>query len=254
VDRRRLGRTGLDVSPIAFGAFKIGRNRGTKYLHGYDLPDDEAVDRMLNGVLDLGINLIDTAPAYGLSERRIGRALSHRRSEYAISTKAGESFHDGRSTYDFSSSAIRRSVQQSLERLSTDVVDILLLHSNGEDLAILKETDAVETLLDLRSAGLARAVGFSGKTVDGAYAALAWADVLMVEYHLQDRSHEGVVAEAAAADVGILVKKGLASGRLDPAQAVRFVLSNAAVGSLVIGSLSLDHLSDALAAVQRAGA
>ena len=62
---RRLGRTGLNVSPIGFGAFKIGRNEQIKYPKGYELPDDDSTDALLNGVLDLGVNLIDTAPAYG---------------------------------------------------------------------------------------------------------------------------------------------------------------------------------------------
>jgi len=251
MDRRRLGRTGLNVSAIGFGAFKIGRCEQIKYPHTYELPDEQTVARLLNGVLDLGINLIDTAPAYGASEERIGRALSHRRREFVLATKVGETFRDGRSSYDFSSAAIRQSVRRSLQNLQTDVIDILLIHSSGEDEKILSETDAVETLHDLRAAGLVRAIGFSGKTVQGAFAALRWADVLMVEYHLDDASHEGVLAEARSGDVGVLVKKGLASGHLEPEPAIRFVLSNPAVASLVLGSLDLAHLRDAAAIVHR---
>ena len=248
---RRLGRSSLHVSPIGFGAFKIGRNVGAKYPDPYELPDEPAVERLLNGVLDLGINLIDTAPAYGLSEERIGRAIAHRRGDFILSTKAGETFEDGRSTYDFSGSAIRASVQRSLRRLKTDVIDMLFIHSDGNDLAILNETDAIDAICALREAGQVRAIGFSGKTVAGARAALAWTDVLMVEYHLEDSSHEGVIAEAAGADVGIIVKKPLASGHLDPRAAIPFILSNEAVGSLVIGGLSLDHLRDNIALAAR---
>ena len=78
---RPLGKTGLAVCPISFGSFKIGRNENTKYAQGYDLPTDAEVEQLLNGVLDLGINLLDTAPAYGTAEERIGRAISHRRRE-----------------------------------------------------------------------------------------------------------------------------------------------------------------------------
>jgi aryl-alcohol dehydrogenase-like predicted oxidoreductase len=242
VVHRRLGRTGRHVSPIGFGAFKIGRNQGIKYASGYDLPDEAAVAALLEGVLDLGINLIDTAPAYGLSEERVGRALASRRHEYVLSTKAGELFQDGQSTYDFTSSGIRRSIQRSLRRLRTDHVDLLLIHSDGNDADILERSDAVRTLLDLRDAGLARAVGFSGKTVDGARSALAWADAVMVEYHAEDRSHEPVIAEAGAADVGVIVKKGLASGRLAPDVAIPFILENPHVASIVVGGLDLAHL------------
>lgn len=239
---RHLGRTGLEVSPIGFGAFKIGRNVGIKYPEPYDLPDERASAALLNAVLDLGINYIDTAAAYGSSEERVGRALASRRHEVVLSTKAGESFEDGRSTWDYSSSAMRRSVQRSLHRLQTDVVDVLFLHAGAEDLRVQRETDVVETMLDLRKAGLARAVGFSGKTTAGAKAALAWADVLMIEYHTLDRSHGSILDAAHAAGVGVVVKKGLASGRLAPAEAIPFVLECPSVASLVIGGLEIDHV------------
>jgi len=246
VDRRPLGRGGPLVSPVGFGAVKIGRNTAVKYPSGYDLPSEPQVAQLLNGVLDLGINLIDTAPAYGSSEERIGRAVGHRRTEFVLCTKAGEQFDQGHSRFDFSGSAIRRSLEESLRRLRTDRADVLLLHSDGRDLEILEHTDAVETLLALRSAGLARQVGLSGKTVAGARAALAWADVLMVPYNLEDPSHAAVIEEAHRAGVGVLVKKGLGAGRLVAAEALPFALAPAGVSSVVVGSLSLAHLRENL--------
>lgn len=239
---REIGRTGFHVFPVGFGAFKIGRNQGVKYPRGYELPNEAEVAELLNGVLDLGINLIDTAPAYGFSEERIGAAVAHRREEFTLSTKVGETFEDGRSTYDFSAVAIRQSVERSLRRLKTDVVDLLFLHSNGDDLKLLQETDAVETLLSLKAAGSAKAIGLSGKTVDGARKALAWADVLMVEYHRDDISHAAVIGEAAAAGVGVIVKKGLAAGRIPAGEAITFLLSNPGIAGVVIGGLNRDHL------------
>jgi aryl-alcohol dehydrogenase-like predicted oxidoreductase len=250
---RSLGRTGLDVSPIGFGAFKIGRNQNVKYPSAYDLPDDQAVDRLLNGVLDCGVNLIDTAPAYGLSEERIGRAIAQRRDEFVLCTKVGETFRiddeTGRpiSTYDFSEQTIRASVERSLSRLRTDSIDILLLHSDGRDLFILNQTDAIASLMRLKEDGLVRCIGLSGKTAAGHSAALDWADVIMVEYHAGNRSEEVVIAEAATAGVGVLVKKGLAAGHLPPAPGIRFVLSNPDVASLVIGGLNLDHIRENIA-------
>lgn len=230
------------VSPIGFGAFKIGRNQGIKYAQSYELPDDREVEQLLNGVLDLGINYIDTAPAYGISEQRIGQAIGHRRAEYVLSTKVGETFANGQSTFNYSSDAIRASIERSCKRLRTDVLDIVFIHSNGDDLAILEHTDVAATLMDLRQAGTIRAIGMSGKTVQGAQAALAWADAIMVEFHLDDRSHEGVIAEAADRGVGVVVKKGLASGRLPADDAITFVLSNANITSMVIGGLNLEHI------------
>ncbi len=239
---RTVGKSGLNVSPVGFGAFKIGRNEKVKYSDQYDLPNERESARLLNGLLDLGISFIDTAPAYGLSEERIGRAISQRRDEFVLSTKVGETFTNGTSTYGFSSDAVRESVNRSLQRLKTDVLDLLFIHSDGSDLQILKETDVVETLIELKAAGTTKAIGFSGKTVDGARAAIGWADAIMVEYHSDDTSHAEVIADAARRGVGVVVKKGLASGRLSADNAIRFVLSNPHISSLVIGGLNLDHL------------
>jgi aryl-alcohol dehydrogenase-like predicted oxidoreductase len=247
-ERRPLGRTGLCVSPLGFGAFKIGRNQKTKYPAPYDLPSEPEVAALLNGILDLGVNYIDTAPAYGHSEERIGRLLSARRGECVLSTKVGERFADGVSTYDFSAKAIRDSFEQSLRRLATEAIDVLLLHSDGRDRWIQTQTDAVCALQALKAKGLARAIGLSGKTVEGARLALEWADVIMVEYHLEDRSHEEVIAEAAARGLGVVVKKGLGSGRLPAEAAIRFVLENPRVATIVVGGLNLAHFRSNVAA------
>lgn len=242
MDSRPLGKTGLRVAPIGFGAFKIGRNEKTKYAETYALPTDAESDRLLNAILDLGINLIDTAPAYGLSEDRIGRALAHRRKEIVLSTKVGEQFEAGQSTYDFSEAAIRTSIEQSLARLSTDVLDLVCVHARFPDLEIVRDLPALATLADLKRRGVIRAVGFSGKTPEAALAALPLVDVLMIEYHVEDDSHADVIRRAAAAGVGVVVKKGLASGRIRPEVAIPYVLSNPGVCALVIGGLSIDHM------------
>ena len=239
---RRLGKTGLTVSPIGFGAFKIGRNEKTKYSDPYPLPDEQEVERLLNGLLDLGVTHLDTAPAYGLSEERIGRSLAHRRKELTLSTKVGEIFEQGESRYDFSAAGVRASVEQSLRRLRTDVVDLVFIHAHAADVEIQQSSDVVPTLCEMKRQGLVRAIGLSGKTQAGARLALDWADVLMVEYHLHDQSHAGVIAAAADRGLGVIVKKGLASGQLAPEQAIRFALANPGVASLVVGGLNLDHM------------
>lgn len=243
MDQRRLGRSGPLVSSVGYGAFKIGRNQQTKYAAYYELPTDAEVSLLLNGLLDLGVNLIDTAPAYGFSEERIGRAISHRRAEFTLSTKVGETFADGRSTYDFSASAIETSVQRSLERLRTDVLDAVFIHATGDDSAILTQSDAISTLQRLRDRGLIRQIGLSAKTVAAAHAALDWADAIMVEYHLEDRSAEPVISAAQSRGIGVVVKKALASGKLPPDEALKFVLSNPGVTSTVIGTLNLQNMS-----------
>lgn len=239
---RPLGQTGLAVSVIGYGAVKIGRNQAVKYPRPFELPGEAEAARVLNAVLDCGITHIDTAPAYGLSEERIGRALAHRRGEFVLSTKVGEEFIDGRSRFDFSAAAIRGSVHRSLARLRCDVLDLVLIHSHGNDRAILEESDAVATLLDLRWRGLVRGIGLSGKTVAGAKLALDWADAIMVEYSLDERSHEEVIAEAHRRGVAVLVKKALGSGRLPAEAALSFVLANPHVTNVVVGGVNVEHL------------
>jgi aryl-alcohol dehydrogenase-like predicted oxidoreductase len=254
VDRRPLGRTGIELSLIGFGAFKIGRNQGIKYAQGYELPAEVEVSRLLNGVLDLGINYIDTAPAYGLSEERIGQAIAGRKSDFIISTKVGETFEYGKSQYDFTAVGIERSLARSCERLRVDVLDLVFIHSDGNDEHILRSTEAVSALRHAREAGRVRAIGFSGKTADGARASLDWADAIMVEYHLNDASHDQVMKDANERGVGVIVKKGLASGRLPPEQAIPFVLAHPAVTSMVIGGLNLQHIESNLRYAEQKGA
>lgn len=239
---RSLGNTGCSISALGFGSFKIGRNQQIKYDQPYDLPDDATTELLLNSILDLGINHIDTAPAYGISEERIGQFLSHRRDEFLLSTKIGETFENEQSTYDFSRSSLQSSIERSLQRLKTDRLDMVLIHSNGNDEEILTQTDAVDVLQTFKQAGQIRWIGLSGKTVAGATSALAWADVLMVEYHLEDDSHADVIRQAAQQGCGVIVKKGLASGHLPPEAAISFVLGNPGISNLVVGGLNLDHI------------
>lgn len=233
--------------PLGFGAFKIGRNAGAKYPQPYDLPSEAESSRLLNDLLDLGCRWIDTAPAYGLSEERIGRAISSRRSEYTLSTKVGETFELGRSTYDYSRSAVRGSLDRSLQRLRTDRLDVVLIHSDGRDLDILNDTDVVAALREAKARGDVGAVGLSGKTPAGAMAAMEWADVLMIEYHIDDQSHDAVLREAARRGVRVLIKKGLASGRLPPDEAIRFLLARPEIDCVIVGGLNLDHFARNLA-------
>lgn len=232
------------VSRLGFGSFKIGRNEGIKYPTAYALPTDHDVATLLNGILDLGCNLIDTAPAYGLSEERIGHAIGHRRNEFVLSTKVGETFEAGASTYDYSTSSVKASVERSLRRLKTDHLDVVFIHSNGDDQRILMETDIVQTLQDLRSQGAIRAIGLSGKTVEGAQLAMDWADALMVEYNLGNQTHHDLITHAANHGISVFVKKGLGSGNLPAADSIRFVLSHSGVASLIVGGLNLAHFQD----------
>ena len=151
---RPLGRTGLMVAPIGLGTVKIGRTQGVTYPQPFELPDDDAVRSLLGAAHECGVNLIDTAPAYGTSEERLGRLLPGPRDRWVIVTKCGEEFEDGRSRFDFSAPATRASVERSLRRLRTDYLDVVLIHSDGRDEAILNDEDALGELVELKRRGL----------------------------------------------------------------------------------------------------
>ena len=244
-----LGRSGVRVSRVAFGAVKIGRTAGLKYPGGFTLPSQDGVDALLDALVTSGITTLDTAPAYGLSEQRIGDWLRRRGGPQALAgrtlcSKTGETFdpETASSAFDFSAGATRASVSRSLDRLGVDALDVVHVHSSGDDLAIQDESGCVDALRALRDDGAVRAIGFSGKTVEGTRRAIDWADSVMVTLHADDTSHLGVIEEAAAAGVGVMVKKGMGSGHLPAREALRFLGGVAGVSSVVIGSLSAAHM------------
>ena len=239
---RPLGRTGLSVSLLGLGTVKLGRDRQVKYPTAFRIPDDVEAARLLDCAADLGINLLDTAPAYGASEERLGRLLCGRRSQWLICTKVGEIFEDGRSRYDFSPEHVRSSVERSLARLQTDRLDIVLIHSDGRDREILTRLGTLEALQALKRAGLIRAVGISHKSVDGAACAIdAGCDVIMATLNLQERSEAAQIARAGAAGCGVLVKKALGSGHAGP-DSLRFVAAQPGVSSILVGTIDPEHL------------
>lgn len=286
MDLRPLGNTGLHVSPIGLGTVKIGRNRAVKYPggEGLTLPSDEQVAELLSAAADLGVNLIDTAPAYGSSEERIGAIMHAKkwfggRDRWVLSTKAGEDFDNasGESRFDFAPQAIRASVERSMRRLKTDYLDLVLLHSDGRDEWIIRDSGALDALRELARLGTIRAFGISTKTVDGGLMAVRRAegvggacDVVMVTYNPTHRTEGYVIDSAAHRGVGVLIKKALGSGHLkelwqrtpaefkggteDPVEAaLRFVFMRRGVGSVVLGTANAEHLRASIAAAERIG-
>lgn len=250
---RPLGDTGLQVSLLGLGTVKLGRNEGVKYPQGFDLPDDAAATALLETARDLGITLLDTAPAYGVAEERLGRLLPGPREGWVLATKAGEWFEQGRSRFDFSPAAIRGSVETSLRRLRTDWLDVVLLHSDGSDEAGDRFLPAAAELADLKRRGLVRATGFSGKTAAGGLHLLPHVDVVMATWTPGQDGDLPLIAAARAAGRGVLLKKVLASGHAaDPARALAAAATLPGVSAIVVGTLSPANLRANAAAAGRA--
>lgn len=248
---RPLGSTGLNVSPLGLGTVKLGRDQGVKYPNGFRIPDDTQARQLLGLARDLGINLLDTAPAYGVSELRLGPLLRGQRDHWVIVSKVGEEFVDGQSHFDFTPSHTRRSVERSLKRLQTDRIELVLVHSDGHDMDILQNSGVYETLAALKQEGKILGYGLSGKTVEGGLLALEQGDCAMVTYNLNEQSERPVLDYAQAHGKGILVKKALASGHLcldstqDPVRlSFELLFSHPGVGAAIIGTINPQHLSD----------
>lgn len=252
MEMRALGETGIRVSLLGLGTVKLGRNEGVKYPQGFDLPDDRAVVTLLETARGLGINLLDTAPAYGLSEQRLGQLRPGRREDWVIATKTGEYFDNGVSRFDFAPAAIRASVENSLRLLRTDYLDVLLLHSDGVEEAGDRFLPAVEELGRLKQEGLIRATGFSGKTVAGGDRLLPLVDVLMATWNPGYTDEASLIARAGARGRGVLIKKALASGHVaDPATALQAAATLPGTCSIVVGTLSPANLRANAAALQK---
>lgn len=243
---RSLGQTGLKVSSLGLGTVKFGRNEGVKYPSAFQLPSDDEIIHLLSVAKELGLNLLDTAPAYGTSEERLGKLLQNERHDWIISTKAGEEFNNGNSTFDFSSSAIRNSIERSLKRLKTDYLDIVLIHSNGNDEKIIVEDEVFTTLNALKSAGKIRAFGMSTKTVAGGLLTIDHADVAMVTYNRECTDDLKVIQYAHQKQKGIFIKKALASGhmKMSAKEYMRFVLQEPGVTSVIVGTINEKHLRE----------
>lgn len=153
VERRRLGKTDMDVSALGFGGSEIG----------YERTEQATVDKLLNAALDAGLNVIDTAECYVDSEGAIGRAVGHRRKDYWLFTKVGHWPKDG-----WTGAGIAQSIERSLQRLATDHVDVVHLHSCPK--AMLEQGEVIEALEKAKQEGKTRYIGYSGDREDALYA------------------------------------------------------------------------------------
>ncbi len=209
-----LGRTGLEVTTLAYGAMEL---RGVGPMGGRQL-DPGHVDRLLNQVLDSGINFIDTSPDYGDSEEHIGRAISHRRDEFFLASKCGcQVGVDGPSAagpmaHIFTRENVRAGVEQSLGRMRTDHLDVVQFHGSPSP-ATLAEHDALGELEVLRDEGKIRFIGMSGTLPElPNQIAMGVFDEFQIPYSALERDHEELISAAAASGAGVVVRGGVARG------------------------------------------
>jgi aryl-alcohol dehydrogenase-like predicted oxidoreductase len=203
-----FGKTGLKVSRIAFGAGPIG------YLDS----SQEKAGKVLNLLLDRGVNVIDTAAAYLGSEELIGKAVGHRRDDYILLSKCGRRV-EGAEGEDWSARLVTETVDRSLRRLGTDRLDVMLLHSCK--LEVLRRGEALDALLRAKEAGKIRFAGYSGDNEAATFAAgLPGVDVLMCSASICDQVNlEGALPAAARAGTAVIAKRSVANAAWKPLDA-----------------------------------
>jgi aryl-alcohol dehydrogenase-like predicted oxidoreductase len=212
IETRPLGRTGTDVTILGYGAMEL---RGQP--HGPATADEDA-GRLLNEVLDAGINLIDTSPDYGRSEELIGRYLGHRRDEYFLASKCGCLLGPPPPgarppfPHDWSAANVRADVEQSLRRLGTDRLDLVQVHMSPSR-AQLDADGTVPALMALRDEGKIRFIGMSGilPNLPG-HIAMGVFEVFQIPYSAVQREHEDLITAAADTGAGTLIRGGAARG------------------------------------------
>jgi aryl-alcohol dehydrogenase-like predicted oxidoreductase len=282
---RVLGRTGLHVTTLGFGALEL---RGMVAGVGRPLTPGQP-ERILHAVLDAGINYIDVAVDYGEAEEHIGRCISSRRQEFFLASKCGCPLDVTRFTpsqrtrfgvplprlHDYSRKHIMDAVHQSLRRMQTDYLDIVQFHFSPAR-EVLEHEGAIETLHNLQHEGKIRFLGCSSilpHLTD--HIAMGVFDVLQIPYSALQPEHEAAIAEAARGGAGIVIRGGVARGEPGTGQGstdvwkfwkharmdellegmsateflLRFTITNPDMHTTIVGTLNPAHLHANVAAV-----
>tara|TARA_Y100001936_G_scaffold56222_1_gene55116 strand:- start:83 stop:994 length:912 start_codon:yes stop_codon:yes gene_type:complete len=194
-----LGRTDLRVSRLGFGTSEIGLNLA--------LEDKKNISAIFSYALDNGINFIDTAASYGISEQIIGESISHRRSEFILASKTGHSVLGKDWTYD----NIIQSVDKSLRLLKTDYIDIMQLH--GTDVTSLEKGDVIRALQDSKAEGKIRFIGYSGGNQDAYWAITSGLfDTIQTSFNIVDQyAKNQFFHEIKKRNIGLIIKRPIAN-------------------------------------------
>ena len=198
METKRLGKTNLEVGRLGIGLSEAGFN--------LEMSDVDQVRAIINQALDNGVNFLDTAACYGISEELLGVVASDRRDEYVLATKAGHFLPRGDGedwTYDL----VISSIDRSLELMKTDHVDIVQLHSCV--IEVLERGDVIRALQDAKAAGKTRFIGYSGDNENAKWAVTSGLfDTLQTSFSLVDQSaRTNLFADVEANDMGLIVKR-----------------------------------------------
>lgn len=232
MEYRILGKTGLNVSALGFGGIPIQRidAAGTRVL----------VEEMVKN----GINYIDTARGYTVSEEYLGYALSGLRDKFILATKSMARTKD----------AMAKDIDISLHNLKTNYIDLYQIHnpSLGQLDQVVGNGGALEALLEAKAAGKIGHIGLTAHSVEVFERALTfdWVETIMFPYNIVETQGEDLIKQCAEKNVGFIVMKPLAGGAIDdPALAMRFIAANSNVSVIIPGMAEVSELNQNLAAI-----
>jgi aryl-alcohol dehydrogenase-like predicted oxidoreductase len=277
VEKRALGKTGLKVTVLGFGGAEL---RGPRSWSGRPL-DDEQAGRVLNAVLDAGVNLVDTAPDYGPSESLIGRFTSARRDSYYLATKCGcvidAGGAPGDKPHEWTRDHLMQNIETSLKRLRTDYVDLWQPHNPSMDRAGAEALVAV--MEDVKRQGKVRHIGISSTRPHiGDYIGMGDFETFQIPYSALDRAEEQSITAACASGAGTIIRGGVAQGepgagtgstsrwatwdkaKLDELRSsdesrtaflLRFTISHPNIHTTIVGTMTPQHVDENLQAAQR---
>ncbi len=199
MEKRRLGKTGLEVTVLGFGGAEVG----------FQSAEQATVTQLLNSALDAGLNLIDTAECYANSEELIGNAVAGRRDDFYLFSKCGHS--SGIDLPDWDPKLLEQSIDRSLKRLQTDHIDLMQLHTCSEEK--LRQGDVIAVLQKAREAGKIRFMGYSGDSRTALYAVQCGAfDTLQTSVSIADQECiDLTLPEAVKHDIGVIAKRPIAN-------------------------------------------
>lgn len=200
LEKRKFGNTDMLVTVLGFGGAEIG----------FQQTGADTVATLLNSALDAGLNVIDTAECYAGSEESIGNAVSHRRKDFYLFTKVGHM--DGWSAPDgFGKASIAKSIDRSLQRLKTDHIDLVQLHSCAKD--VLEKGECIEALEAAKKAGKTRYIGYSGDSQAALYAVESGRfDSLQTSISIVDQEPvELTIPKAREKNMGVIAKRPIAN-------------------------------------------
>ena len=228
-----LGKTGLKISQLGFGGIPIQK------------VDAKATRKLIEVMVEKGINYIDTARGYTVSESYLGEALEEVRDQFVLATKS----------MSRSKEAMAKDIDISLGNLRTDYIDLYQVHNPSMQQLeeVVAPGGALEALMEAREAGKIGHIGLTAHSLEVFEKALElpWVETIMFPYNIVERQAEDLIHKCAEKNIGFIVMKPLAGGAIEDAElALRFIYANPDISVVIPGMFDVKEIEQNLASCE----